>query len=219
MPDSRQFELTPLQRDVLRAFFGRERGFFLTGGAALVGYYLHHRDTTDLDLFATDDDAFQRGRHALAGAAAELGARLEVRQDSPDFKRFTLSRGDELVVVDLVRDRVPQICVEKPDIAGILVDPLREIAANKLTTIVSRMEERDLVDLFVLERAGTRTESLLDDALRKDGGCTAATLAWLLSQVEIPDRAALPGGVDPGELRAWVVDLVGRLRRAAAPPR
>ena len=217
MSEAGSYQLTPLQADVLKAFFERERGFFLTGGAALVGYYLHHRETTDLDLFATDDDSFDRGRHALAGAAAKLGAALEVRQDSPDFKRFTITRGDDLVVVDLVRDRVPQLCPDKTDFDGVRVDPLREIAANKLTTVVSRMEERDLVDLFVLERSGTVAENLLDAALAKDGGCTPATLAWLLSQITIPDGARLPGGIDPRELQTWLTELVGRLRRAAAP--
>jgi hypothetical protein len=47
-PDS---PLTPLQKDVLAAFFSSERGFFLTGGAALAGYWLRHRPTGDLDLF------------------------------------------------------------------------------------------------------------------------------------------------------------------------
>src|SRR5687767_3419782 len=58
--------LTPLQKAVLRAFFARERGFHLTGGAALAGYYLGHRRTDDLDLFALDDAPFERGRHVLA---------------------------------------------------------------------------------------------------------------------------------------------------------
>lgn len=210
-------ELTPLQRDVLTAFFARERGFFLTGGAALVGFYLHHRHTVDLDLFATDDESFDRGRHALAGTAAALGGKLEVRQDAPDFKRFALTRQDELVVVDLVRDRVPQLHPEKHVRDGIRIDPLDEIATNELTTLVGRMEERDLVDLFVLEQRGVRVESLLEGALAKDGGCTPATLAWLLSEIRIPDGIRLPGEVSPAELREWISVLVPRLRRAAAP--
>jgi|SRR5579883_492772 len=168
-------ELSPLQHDLLGAFFAREHGFFLTGG--------------------------------------------EVRQDTPDFKRFAVSRGEELVVVDLVRDRVPALHPDKPEIAGVRVDPLDEIVANELTTVVSRMEERDLVDLFVLEGAGHRVEESLDDALAKDGGCTPATLAWLLAQIQIGDDAVLPGGVDPRELREWISGLVIRLRRAAAPRR
>jgi hypothetical protein len=210
-------ELTALQRDLLRAFFDRERGFFLTGGAALVGYYLHHRETTDLDLFAAADDAFERGQHALRGAAATLGASVEVRQDAPDFKRFAVIRGDELVVVDLVRDRVPQLQPQKLERDGIIIDPIEEIIANKLTTVAGRREERDLVDLYVFEREGHSLEHHLDAALRKDGGCTPATLAWLLSEISIPDGAKLPGGVDPRELREWLAALVVRLRRAAAP--
>ena len=40
-----------MQKEALSAFFEREREFFLTGGAALVGFHLRHRTTTDLDLF------------------------------------------------------------------------------------------------------------------------------------------------------------------------
>jgi hypothetical protein len=211
------YELTQFQRDVLHAFFQRERGFFLTGGAALVGYYLHHRDTSDLYLSSSSADAFDRGRYALAGTAGELRAELEVRLDTPDFKRFALSRGEELVVVDLVHDRVPQVHPDKPEVDGVRVDPIEEIAANKLITVVSRMEERDLVDLYVLERAGYRVENFLAAALAKDGGCTPATLAWLLSEVRIPADARLPGAITAGELSAWIDELVPRLRRLAAP--
>lgn len=48
MPASR---LTALQAEVLGEFFRREQGFFLTGGAALAGFHLCHRETHDLDLF------------------------------------------------------------------------------------------------------------------------------------------------------------------------
>jgi hypothetical protein len=58
---------------------------------------------------------------------------------------------------------------------------------------------------------------VLGAALAKDGGCTPATLAWVLSQIEIPDGIHLPGGIEPEVLRAFVGDLVVRLRRAAIP--
>lgn len=110
-----------------------------------------------------------------------------------------------------------QIHAEKPELDGIPVDPLDEILANKLTAVVGRAEERDLIDILFLERAGYPVESALDAALAKDGGCTPAALAWLLSQIEIPDGLQLPGSVTPAELRAFVTDLVVRLRRAALP--
>jgi hypothetical protein len=49
--------LSSLQISVLKAFFAREREFFLTGGAALAGFYLGHRVTDDLDFFTLSQDA------------------------------------------------------------------------------------------------------------------------------------------------------------------
>jgi predicted nucleotidyltransferase component of viral defense system len=210
-------DLSPLQREVLRAFFARERGFFLTGGGALAGYYLHHRSTDDLDLFTDGAEAYERGRHALAEVAASLGAKLEVRMDAPDFKRYAIARGAELVVVDLVHDRVPQLVPDKPEIEGVRVDSLDEILANKLTALVGRQEERDVVDVYFLEQAGHRVEDALPAALTKDGGCTPANLAWLLSQLEIPGELVLPPPLTPERLRGYVADLVKRFRRAAMP--
>lgn len=83
--------------------------------------------------------------------------------------------------------------------------------------MLGRAEERDLVDLLFLERAGLRIEDALDAALAKDGGCTPATLAWILSEISIPEAARLPAGVDAPTLRAFVDDLVKRLRRLALP--
>jgi predicted nucleotidyltransferase component of viral defense system len=209
--------LSSFQSEVLRSFFERENGFFLTGGGALVGFYLHHRSTDDLDLFTTVPDAFERGPHALADAAAQLGAELEVRQQSPGFHRYFVHRGDEAVVVDLVLDRVPQIRAVKESQEGIAVDSPEEILANKLTTLASRSEIRDLVDVMTLEHAGYSVDDALDDALAKDGGCTPATLAWVLSEVEISNHAELPGEVEPAVLKAYLNDLVKRLRIAAVP--
>jgi predicted nucleotidyltransferase component of viral defense system len=210
-------KLTPLQRDLLQAFFEREQGFFLTGGAALAGFYLKHRETTDLDLFTESAEALERGFHALAAAADSLGAIVMRRQLSPGFERYVVTRGDQSVVVDLVWDRAPQMISEKRRVGVVRIDPIEEILANKLTTALSRGEERDLVDLFLLERAGQKIESALPAAMTKDGGCTPAALAWVLSEIRIPDQVSLPGSVSPAELRAFLADVVRRLRRAALP--
>lgn len=217
MGSSPSARLSPFQLAVLRGFFERERGFHLTGGAALAGFHLGHRRTDDLDLFTADPSAFERGRFVLADLAASLGASLEIRQDAPGFLRAALIRGDEGLVVDVVRDVSAQTAPLKEEHDGIRVDPPAEILANKLTAIVGRAEERDLVDVLCLERAGLRVEDALATALAKDGGCTPATLAWLLSQVTIPDGIELPAGVSPAELRAFVSELVVRLRRLALP--
>ena len=210
-------KLSAFQREVLEAVFAREQDLFLTGGAALAEYHLGHRTTDDLDLFTLDAAAFERSRHVIAAVADDLAAKLEVRQDAPGFRRYALTRGDGAVIVDAVYERVAQRVPDKPRFGRIIVDPPEEIVANKLTAVVGRMEERDLVDLLFLERSGYRVEDALASALAKDGGCTPATLAWLLSEVRVPDGIELPAGIAPATLRAFVEDLVTRLRRAAHP--
>jgi hypothetical protein len=210
-------KLTAFQREVLDAFFQRERGFFLTGGAALAGFHLGHRTTDDLDLFTLQQAAFERSRFVLADVAAAVGAVLEVRQEAPGFMRVVLRRREEGLVVDLVKDVSSQLHPEKLERDHIVVDPADEILANKLTAIVGRAEERDLIDVMLLERAGYSVEAALPAALAKDGGCTPATLAWLLSEVKIPDGIELPAGVPPAELRAYVANLIRRLLVLAAP--
>lgn len=210
-------KLSSFQREVLDAVFAREHDLFLSGGAALAEFHLGHRTTDDLDLFTTSAQAFERSRHVIQAVAQDLGARLVVRQDAPGFRRYALTRGDDTVVVDAVHDPTPQRIASKPRVGSIRVDPPEEILANKLTAVVGRMEERDLVDILFLERAGYRVEDALPAAMAKDGGCTPATLAWLLSQIEIPEGLRLPAGLTPDELRASIQDMIVRLRRAALP--
>lgn len=208
--------LDRLQHDLLRAFFAREQSFFLTGGAALVGFYLHHRETLDLDLFTTDDN-LEDGEAALLAAAREVGGTVERLRTSTSFRRFLVRRGPESVVADIVRDLGPQIDSEKPVVDGIRIDSTREIMANKLCTLLSRGELRDLVDVKALEDAGLSVMEHLELAARKDAGLTPAQLAWVLSQLDIGEDASPPGGVSADELRSYLDDLVQRLSEAAFP--
>lgn len=85
--------------------------------------------------------------------------------------------------------------------------------------LVSRQEERDVVDLMFIERQGLRVEDHLEAALAKDGGCTPATIAWLLTSwaPQIPPDARFAAGVTGAQLRAFMDDLTARLRRRAYP--
>ncbi len=209
-------KLTPLQVAVLDAFFATERGFFLTGGGALVGYHLQHRETTDLDLFTSSQEAFERARFSLPLIAEAVGGTLVTRQESPAFRRVVVEHDADALVVDLVRDIGPQLH-DKTQIGDVIVDPVEEILANKLTTLVSRQEVRDLVDVLELERHGLRVEEFLAEALTKDGGCTPGTLSWLLSQWHVPTNAKLPPGYSLDQLIAFKDELAERMAVVAHP--
>src|SRR3954469_4698009 len=100
--------LTDLQEEILRRFFDRRHEFFLTGGAALVGFHLHHRVTHDLDFFTTDDAA-DEGERTVRDIAGSLSLGIETLRRSPDFRRFLLHGPSEGVVIDLVKDGSPQV--------------------------------------------------------------------------------------------------------------
>jgi hypothetical protein len=208
--------LGQFQREVLETFFRKEKRFFLTGGAALAGFHLGHRETDDLDLFVTED-VLEEGLAALGAVVRELGATSEEILTTPDFRRRLLRRGGETVIVDLVRERVAQVFPDKPVIAGIRVDPAEEIMANKLCTLLARAEIRDLVDLRALEGAGLGIEDALHAGARKDRGLTPAQLAWVLSEIRFGDDAQLPGGVAVSDLREYLRGLIDRLSRLALP--
>ena len=209
-------KLNNLQNDFLREFFSRESHFYLTGGAALVGFYFGHRQTEDLDLFTLENE-IENGFVIVREVAAQLNASVESIQTSPDFRRLLVKRGDEAVVVDLIREYVFQLEPEKREINGIRIDSPEEILANKLCALLSRAEIRDLIDVQRLEEAGFSLEDGLQVAAKKDTGLTPAQLAWVLNQIKFGDDAQLPNEVSVDELRAYLGDLIDRLKQLAFP--
>lgn len=165
-------------------------GWTLTGGAALAGYHLGHRETRDLDLF-------WHGRHTLDDVPAEVERRLfeaglafHGLQTAPGFRRYSVTDGGEALPLDLVAEPVPFIDPPAELEPGILVDSAQEILANKLGALLSRWAVRDLVDVRALLEAGFDLDRAVAVASRKDGGFSPATLAWVLSttpEVELDD--------------------------------
>lgn len=209
--------LTVLQRDLLGAFFARTQRFFLTGGAALAGYYLRHRTTRDLDLFTTADVPIREGAEALMDASDQVGATAVVLEQHGDFRRYAVSRGREQTLVDLVVDRAPQLTTDKNSFDAVLVDPIREIAANKVCALLDRIEARDLFDLERLLASGLTLEDVLRDAQHKHAGADPATLAWILGTWTLAPTAPLPEQATAAELEAFREELVRRLARLALP--
>lgn len=209
--------LTELQSEILRRFFARREDFFLTGGAALVGFYLGHRETHDLDLF-TEGTPLDEGERTLREIAFELALEVESVRRDPAFHRLLVRRRQdaESLIVDLVKDEIPQLAAKRI-VRGIRIDSAEEILANKMCTLLSRVEVRDLIDVMALEQSGLDPVSALPSASRKDAGVTPSQLAWVLSSFPIPESKALPGDVSPDALRTFRDDLIRRLAAAAFP--
>ena len=208
--------LNNLQNEFLREFFSRESRFYLTGGAALVGFYFGHRKTEDLDLFTLENE-IENGFAIVRDVTKSLDATVESIQTSPDFRRLLVKRGDEAVVVDLVREYVFQLEPVKREINGIRLDSPEEILANKLCALLSRSEIRDLIDVQTLENAGFSLENAFQVAAKKDSGLSPAQLAWVLNQISFGNDAQLPSDISVDELRDYLSDLINRLKKFAFP--
>jgi hypothetical protein len=210
--------LSALQWEFLYSFFEGGPPFFLTGGTALSAFYLQHRYSEDLDLFTLDGDAFDRVPLYVADTAARLTASVASLQVAPQFRRYKISRGEEAVIVDFVREMVPQVSQQKNDFDGIWVDTLPDIAANKVCTLLGRAEIKDYIDVYFLARAGYPLEDYIQPAQRKDGGVSRATLAFVLSQVrlsKVPDFMITPVALT--ELQEYFQSLAVKLAVESFP--
>ena len=99
---------------------------------------------------------------------------------------------------------------------AVRVDTLREIAANKICTLLSRSEIKDLVDLEALISAGIDLDQAFADARRTPVQTRQRSL-WVLDQISIGPKAALQGGADPVRLQSFrdAIELRDRLDRCS----
>ena len=219
MPASR---LLPIQEDILALLAGMEPPWTLTGGGALVGFHLGHRQTRDLDLFWHGAIALP-APEAVEERLRAAGYDVAVLRRAPTFVQLRVSDGGDAMVVDLVADPVP--VVEPPREArvggaAILVDTPHEILVNKLCALLSRSALRDLVDVLALLDFGGDLARACRDAVGKDGGFSPATLGWVLHGMPLAALARVSG---LGEAETAAVEsqresLASALAALARPP-
>ena len=190
-----------------------------SGGAALAGFHLRHRSTRDLDLFWHGAREIHRARDAVL--LKLLNAKLKTRTlvSSEGFTRIEVGDGQETVVLDLVAEPVPFVDAPVEMTIGqhsIQVDTPHEILINKLCTLLSRQEIRDLEDVRQLVLAGGDLWRAVAQADKKDGGFSPQTLAWLLRGFPIrllaeKERSAEAAIAELEEFRdGFVAELVRR---------
>jgi len=213
-PDAR----TPPKRDFLLAWFAQEQRCFLTGGSALGLFYLDRRRSYDLDLFTSGEVQGKEVQNSVQRTAAAIGADCAALRTAPDFHRLRLTRGQDREVIDVVVDRVPQLDAQKTDFGRIRADTLREITANKLTTLLSRTALKDVVALYFLEQAGRELLAAIPDAQAKDGGWEPAVVAMLLSGLQVREMPAwMIKDLAPAELESFLHRLHLAFAKLALP--
>ena len=205
--------LPVLHRLALHALAPLEPRWTLTGGGALVGFYLGHRVTRDVDLFFHGLSTLDRLPEDAIAALTLAGVTVGVLQRAPAFCRLRVDRAGETLLVDLVAEPVAWVFAPEPHrVEGveILVDSRAEILVNKLAALYSRLEIRDLVDVQALVGAGEDLDAALGLVARKNGGFSPPDLAWILRSMDVAALAKAEG-YDAAVLVAFRERLVDRL--------
>ena len=143
---------SPLQKEIFERVSNDPlltKQFYFTGGTALSAFYLHHRESEDLDFFSETD--FEDT------IIEELMKNLSLSFKTP--YRFTKKGGVRIfefvkkdkLLIKIDFNHYPYRRVEKgKTYQGIEIDSLRDIATNKLFTINQRNDVKDFVDLYFL---------------------------------------------------------------------
>lgn len=181
-------KLSALQVRVLEAVAPTEPRFVLSGGAALAGFHLQHRQTRDLDLFWRNRERLEELPRSIETSLSNAGFIVETLQTSPAFVQLRVGDKSDAVVVDLIAEPAGNLDAPQRQRVGnaeVLIDSPRAILAEKLCALLERSEVRDLIDIEALVNSGQNLDAALNDAPKRDTGYSPLTLAWVLHDLDV----------------------------------
>ena len=128
------------------------KNFYLSGGTALSSWYLHHRESYDLDFFSDQPFDGDRIAYWIKQNQENLGYQALTVDDDFGFYTFFFRYPDNSrFKIDFNRyspSRLQKGLVWQ----GLEIDSLYDIAVNKAQAIRTHPRERDYVDLYIIIR-------------------------------------------------------------------
>lgn len=125
------------------------KGFYLSGGTALAGFYIPYRLSEDLDFFTESEVNVEQIIVFLKSIKKKLG--FESLDLNTSFNRNLVFLKFPNQVLKTEFTYFPFSQVEKPNkYKKISVDTPLDIAVNKLFTIYQNPRSRDFMDLYML---------------------------------------------------------------------
>jgi len=143
-------KLFELQDRVLELVFTLNTDFYLTGGTCLNRFYLKKRYSDDLDFFTNFSNNFSYQVKEILSLLEEKSLKVEIKNDSRDFKRIVVKNKFSNLDIYFVNDRVKIFGDILINNKGYRLDNVKNILSNKITAIVSRDDPKDVFDLYVI---------------------------------------------------------------------
>ena len=143
----------------------------LDRGTALAAYYLHHRQSEDLDFFSDPG----LNAPAFGDAVRDVAAAEGIQMDSYGGRSLGMATFTARGESEPQNGVKLQFAVQSPfrleplhDTAeGIRVSSLRDICAGKLHAVCDRLAHRDFYDLYVILTEGSPVGELQESAVRR----------------------------------------------------
>ena len=158
----KQFLAVVLQTDEIL------KQFYLSGGTALGSWYLHHRESYDLDFFSDRPFDGEKITHWIQQNEGKLEYRSLVVNDDFGFYTFMFRYTDNSRFKVDFNHYTSKRITKGIKWKGLEIDSMYEIAVNKIHTIRTHPRERDYIDLyFILKKTNWNIDKLLIDADKK----------------------------------------------------
>ncbi len=125
--------------------------FYLTGGTALVEFYIPYRYSDDLDFFSETEVNTQSVLISIKKYKKLLKYKSIEFNTSFNRNLFFLDFGDYILKTEFTYFPFPPIERIK-NTNGLVVDSSLDIAVNKLFTIYQKPRSRDFMDLYMLNK-------------------------------------------------------------------
>lgn len=124
--------------------------FYWTGGTVLSEFYLHHRESHDIDLFSEDQEIYLPSINKFVSiTAAKMGSKKIIHKQFLGLHTYTLFLPNKELKIDF--NYYPFKRINKSqNWKGLVIDSLEDITANKIQTISTKARERDFVDLYFI---------------------------------------------------------------------
>lgn len=129
------------------------RDYYWTGGTVLSEFYLHHRDSEDIDLFTENEEVqIEAVNTFMSRAAKKLGAKNVKYTQFLGLHTFIFEFSDNSSLkVDF--NYYPFTQLEKGEkYKGLWYDNVLDIAVNKMQTIATKPRSRDFIDLYMIQK-------------------------------------------------------------------
>ena len=189
------------------------KSFYLSGGAALCGFYIPYRYSEDLDFLSENEFDIQSILVWLKSIKKQLEYDSFDIQTSFNRNLIFLEFGSETLKTEFTYYPFPTKASQK--YMNIVIDSIEDIALNKLFTIYQNPRPRDFMDLFkIMQKQKFDFRQLRLDAKAKfDWDIEMIQLgSQLLKVIERKDAPVVIGEFDYKVMEVFFTNIAASLQ-------